>query len=130
MAPQMKSPVVSGLQKDLSLRGLATQREGLSFHQQLRVYNSYQAWHEPRGCENNVRDPGSCGVLQTMPTAGGTKKGIKFHKQRESADGVEITHPVGLREKHRMQPTPVCPSTLSHGARQATKLSAPVDGLS
>lgn len=47
----------------------ATQREGLRFCQQLQVYSSILLGMNHRAVKN-VKDPGSCRVLQTMPTAG------------------------------------------------------------
>lgn len=94
MAPQMKSPVVSGLQKERPVSTWATQREGLRFCQQLRVYNSIKLGMN-HGAVRTSRTLRAAEFLQTMTAAGDTKNG-NFHKQWDSADGVGIHTPSGV----------------------------------
>ena len=60
----MKSPVVPGLQKGLSLRGLLGEK-GSGSTNSSGVLQQSQAWHELRDYEN-VKDAGSCQQQETL----------------------------------------------------------------
>lgn len=98
MASQMKSPVVSGLQKDPSLRGLLREKGGLRFCQQLRVYNGIKLGMNHRAVRTS-RILGAAEFCKPCQQQETLKNGINFRKQWDSADGVGIHTPSGAVQK-------------------------------
>lgn len=111
MASQMKSPCcVRFTERPVST--WATQREGLRFCQQLRVYSSIKLGMNDRAVRTS-RTLGAAEFCKPCQQQETLKTASTFANNGILQMVLGSAHPVGLCKKHRLQQTPEFSSTLS-----------------